>query len=137
MRYLVTIPPTFISFAVVDGPGEGNGTLADHEGWQIEEGAVVEIVPDLYKWAEGAPAPRATLCRSNTDPKHYKVFNQPTDVPDEFEPTGNNFGGVYSHQRWERYVRDSIPILLKLYQVADTDPPELVDETIRSIQRVR
>ncbi len=138
MSYVVTIPVVNYSFFVADVGGEPMPPLDDREGWEIQEGAWIEVVPNLYEWPDGTQAPQATLCQSTSNPKHYKVFNQPSDVPrDKFRETGRNFGGTYSRRGWDQFTQGGLAALLKFYEIPDTDAPEAMENAMRSIQGTR
>ena len=135
MKYVVTIPAINYSFFVADVRGDSMPPLDDREGWKIEEGAWIELAPNLYEWPDGTEAPQTTLCQSLSDPKHYKVFNQPSDVPsNEFEPTKWNYGGTYSRRDWDQFTQKGLAALLKFHEIPDTDPPGAMEEAMRSIR---
>ncbi len=138
MTHVVTIPAINTSFFVADVPGESLPPLKGQPGWEIEEGAWIEVVPNLGEWPQGTEAPQTTLCRSLSNPQHYKVFNRPADAdPTEFRATGMNFGGPYSRRGWDRFTREGLVALLKFYEIPDTDPPGAMDEAMRLIREAR
>jgi hypothetical protein len=76
----------------------------DRAGLDVEEGAWIDIPPNVHAWPPGVEAPEQVLCRSSHDPKHYKLFKYREEVDgDEWEPVGL-FGGTFSKESWSRFA---------------------------------
>jgi hypothetical protein len=130
MGYAVKIPIMYTIFFMEDRPEE-------REDMEIEEGARVEVPPNLYRRPDGSEAPEVLLCRSTTDPKHYRVFHDRKDVdPSEFTPTGMTYGGFYTRPMWERFS-EAWPEFKSFYTLPDTDPPGAMEEAMRLIRGAR
>ncbi len=132
----VTIPEMRSTFFAANFSRESFRESMDWADWPIVDDVSVEVPENLYFWPEGQDAPGpATLCRSVSDPEHYKVFKRPSDIPqDEFTPTGTAYGGTLSELQWERFV-ERLPGIIDFYRIPDTDPPGVMDEVIQSMQR--
>jgi hypothetical protein len=132
MMYAVTIEPLHMTIFLAERPEAGP--------WKIEEDVDLENIPDdLDIWPEGEKRPEQVLCRSTSDGKnHYKVFKYSRDIDrSKFEPTGNNFLGVYySKTDWDR-LRKIVLSELAIQAIPDDDPPELMDEAIRNLREAR
>lgn len=127
--YAVTVEPLSAIFFMEERP----------EGiqWEIQEGVDLDNPPNLWLWPDGEPAPEGVLCRSTSDPKRYKVFKYRREIdPGEFQPTGKNFGGIYSKAAWERFQKFLLAELA-IRAIPDDDPPGAMDEAIRSIREAR
>jgi hypothetical protein len=89
--------------------------------WTVAEGVEIDVPVNFDLWPEEAPQPDQTLCRSTTNPNHYKVFKYSSDIDrSEFEPTGKGWGGIYSKRSFERLVT-KLPILADRRDVPDDD----------------
>jgi hypothetical protein len=76
----------------------------DIQGLDVEEGAWIDIPPNVHAWPQGVEAPEQILCRSGSDPRHYKLFKYRDEVDgDEWEPAGL-FGGTFSKESWTRFA---------------------------------
>ncbi len=114
MIYAVTVEPLNSIFFLAEAP-EG-------DGWDVQEGVSLDIPSNYDAWPEGAECPEQVLCTSTSDPKHYKLFKYAKDIDrGEFRPTGRNFGGVYSHSSWERFVKH-LPATLAVLEIPDSVP---------------
>ena len=123
-------------FMVETLPSEEATSLQGPGDWAIEEGGRVEVVPDFGEWPYGTKAPQTTVCQALEDPKYYKVFNRPSDVPlDQFQVTGLNWGGFHSRKGWDRYVGQGLAAMLEFSKIPDTDPPGAMEEVMRAIRR--
>jgi hypothetical protein len=130
MHGAVTIPEMYTTFFLGELP-------ENREGLKVDEGAWVEIPEDLSLWPEGTVAPQQTLCRSTTDPKIYKVFKYDSQIDRSmFMPTGTTYGGVYTREMWERFVRD-LPDIKAFHAIKGNDRPGAMDEVLRSIREAR
>jgi hypothetical protein len=90
----------------------------DAPGLEIE-GGWIDIPPNVNAWPEGADRPEQVLCRSVSDPLHYKVFKYRRELdPAEFREIGMNFGGTFSKSSWERFAK-SLPSLMALHAIPD------------------
>jgi hypothetical protein len=119
--YAVTIEP-LNSIFFLSGRPEGN------EG-EIQEDVDLDIPCNLYLGSDGADCSEQVLCRSVANEKHYKVFKNRKDIdPAQFQPTGKNFGGVYSRITWERFLK-ILPGALAIQAIPDDDPPGAIVET--------
>jgi hypothetical protein len=126
----VKIPGMHAIFFLMELPEE-------REGLDVEEGAWVEIPSNIGLWSEGADDPRQTLCRSTSDPLHYKLFRGDRGInPAEFEPTGMSFGGTLSSSAWRRFA-EGVPAIKAFHAIPDTEPPGAMDEILRSIRGAR
>jgi hypothetical protein len=127
--YAVTIEPLNAIFFVTERPEGDHG--------KIDEGVALDLPSNLYLWPEGEDRPQQVLCRSTSVDKYYKVFKYSRDIdPGEFQPTGKNFGGVFSRTSWERFLK-VLPGALAIQAIPDDDPPAAMDEAIRNIRGVR
>lgn len=91
------------------------------EGLEIEEGAWIDIPPNVHAWPPGIRAPEQILCRSRDDPEHYKLFKYRDEVDgDEWEETGLNFGGTFSRRSWGRFAA-SLPSVRALHAIPDEE----------------
>jgi hypothetical protein len=108
------------------------------DDWEIEEGAWVEVGPDVEDDPTGPDRPASwTLAISKDDPKHYRLFKYPEGVESAgFEPTGRSYGGVYSRSMWER-LAEAIPWMRSFEAIGGNDPPGAMDEALRSIREAR
>jgi hypothetical protein len=110
----------------------------ESDDWDVEPGAWIEIPADIADDPIGIddPPPRTlAVCRSN--PKHYRLFKDPDEVERAgFEPTGMNFGGVYSPSQWSRFVK-IIPSLIAFEAIGDNDRPGAMDDAMRYIREAR
>jgi hypothetical protein len=111
MMYAVKAPPLDSVYFVADRPEDAPGLV-------IEEGAWIDIPPNVHAWLPGIEAPEQVLCQSRDDPKHYKLFKYRDEVDgDEWEEVGL-FGGTFSKESWERFAR-RLDSLRALHAVAD------------------
>ncbi len=128
MGYAVKIPLMYAIFFMEDRPEE-------QEDMEIEEGAWAEVPPNLYRRPDRSKAPEVLLCRSTTDPKHYRVFHDRNEIdPSGFTPTGMTYGGLYTRSMWERFS-GAWPEIKPFYTHPDTDPPGAFEEAMRYIRR--
>lgn len=135
MNYVVTIPAIETLFLVGDVPGETRPSLEGPTDWTIETDGWVEVAVNFSEWLSGA-APEMAVGRSLADPKRYKVFTRPQDVPqDQYQTTDWSWGGAYTRDRWEHFAHSGLPALLDLDQIPDNDPPGAMDEVMRRLRR--
>lgn len=138
MKYVVTIPAVNYLYLVGDLPGESSPPLQGEKGWKVQEGGSVEVAANFGESPDGADAPWTTVCQSLSDPKHYKVFNHPSEAPSgEYRTTEWNWGGAYPRKDWDRFVREGLPALMHFHEIPDTDPPGAMDEAMRAIRGAR
>ena len=89
--------------------------------WTVQEGVEIDVPVNFDVWPEEAPPPDQTLCRSTTNPNHYKVFKYASDIDrSEFEPTGKGWSGIYSRKSFERLVKE-LPMLADLRNTPDEE----------------
>ena len=99
MSVAVKTPPLKAVYFVTERPD-------DVLGLEIEDGAWIDIPPNLHAWPEGVGRPEQVLCQSVTDPLHYKIFKYRMEIdPAEFREIGMHFGGTFSKSSWERFAR--------------------------------
>ena len=92
----------FVCFIADECPSEREGLI-------VEEGAWIDVAPNISLWPEGARRPEQVLCQSVSDLKHYKLFKYRNEIPQDYCETGLNFGGTFSKVTWEKFderVRD-------------------------------
>jgi hypothetical protein len=125
----VTIEPLNTTYFVTGSP--------PGKDWAIQEDVDLDLACNFHLWPLGEDRPEVVLCSSTSDPKHYKVFNHSREIdPAEFQPTGKNFGGVYSRTSWQRFLK-MLPADLAIQAIPDDDPPGAMDEAIRGIREAR
>lgn len=131
MRCVVKVPGLDTIYSLMEVP-------AGRDGLVIEEGAWIEVPPDIVDWPDGADRPPSpTLGVSRSDPGHYRLFKRPEEVEAAgFEPTGKSFGGHYSPSQWERLVR-RIPSMRAFEAIKGNDRPGAMDEALRYIREAR
>jgi hypothetical protein len=116
----VTVPPLNTTFFLAERPAEGP--------YDVEEGVELDAAFNLYDGPRGDERAHPTLCRSVSNPKHYKVFKSPREVdPGAFRPTGTNFGGFFSRNTWQRF-QEQLPVALADLPIPDGDAPHALAE---------
>ncbi len=127
MLYAVTIEPLRAIYFLDTKPEENR--------WKVQEGVELDIPFNYDTWPDGEESPEQILCTSVENPLHYKLFKYRRDInPAEFQPTGKNFGGIYSRSTWARLTR-SLAASTAVEDVPDTEPPGATDEAIALINR--
>jgi hypothetical protein len=127
--YAVTIEPLNAIVFLAVPPGDGP--------WSVVEGVELDLPSNYDARPEGAPPPEQLVCRSASDPKVFKVFNDSRDVPPaEFHSTGKTFGGFFSERTWRRF-REKLAGHMKFLEIPDDDPPGAFDEAMRLIREAR
>lgn len=128
MLYAVTVEPLNSIFFFAERPEEGP--------WTIEEDVKLDIPSNYAEWPEGSERPSQILCTSTTDPKYYTLFKYQKDIdPEEFRPTGKNFGGVFSKSSWERFVKSLMAAMPTLMIDDNDEPPGATEATISALKR--
>ena len=95
--HAVTVEPLHSMFFVAGAPGAN--------GWSVEEDVEIEIANNIGLWSDGAPLPDQVLCRSLRSRNVFKIYKYEREVDlAEYEPTGLEFGGVFSRASWERFA---------------------------------
>lgn len=116
MSYAVKTPPLRSIYFLMDLP-------EDREGLEIEDGAWVDIPPNVHAWPPGTNAPEQVLCRLRQDPKHYKLFKYRDEIDGaDWEDTGMNLGGTFSASSWGRFAR-GLGSLKALHAIPDAEGP--------------
>jgi hypothetical protein len=127
MMYAVTVEILNAVFFLSEPPGEGP--------WSVEEGILLDIPSNFGSWPEGSERPETILCTSTSDPKYYTLFKYRKDIdPEEFRPTGRNFGGIFCKPSWERFAKTllaSMPFL----EIGDDEPLGATEAAISMIKR--
>jgi hypothetical protein len=93
------------------------------ENVEVVENVEIDIPPDLYNWPEGTDRPENALGEARDDPKRFKLFKYQKEMDHtEYHPTGINFGGLYSKERWDEFSK-SLPALLQFFAMPDDPVP--------------
>ena len=124
MLYAVTIEPLAVVLFTDEPPEGGN--------WDVEEGVSLDLPFNYAAWPEGSERPRQILCRLKSDPKYYKVFRYPREIPPEYEPTGKSFGGFLPGPAWPEFAR-ALSGAVASRATADDEPPGATDEALRAL----
>src|ERR1017187_7447002 len=127
MLYAVTIEPLNAIFFLAE--------RLDADPWEVQEGVEIDIPPNYVTCSDSREHPEQILCRSVSDPNHYKIFKNKKDIdPSKFQPTGKHFGGMYSKLPWAQFMKN-LPGSLEFQDFPDTEPPGATDEAIDLILR--
>ena len=124
--YAVTIEPLNSVVFLAEHPGEGP--------WEIQEDVGIDVPANYALRPEGAAPPDSVLAVSTADPRLYKVFRYRREAaPAGYQPTGKNFGGVFSRPAWEHFVTSLLEALAN--QAGDEDePPGATDAALRALK---
>jgi hypothetical protein len=127
MLYALTIEPLNTICFLSERP-EGNE-------WEVQEGVSLDITFNfnIGPWdPEGAGH---ILCVSTLDPRYYKLFKNKRDIdPDQFQPMGRQFGGLFSKPSWERFAKHVTPTLTAL-DVSVEEPPGATEAAVAATRR--
>jgi hypothetical protein len=136
MRCVVRIPWMYTILALAEAPG-GRDDL-EREGLEIEEGAWVEVPPDVADWpTDYDRLAERTLGRCRAEPRHYKLFRHPDEADRAgFDSTGMVFGGVYTPAMWRRFA-EALPEIKAFHEIPDDDPPGAYEEALRYLREAR
>jgi hypothetical protein len=136
MQCVAKIPWMYSIISLSEIP-EGRDAL-EREGLEIEEGAWVEVPPDIIHWpTDYEHLAERTLGRSQADPKHYKMFKNLEEAERSgFEPTGMSYGGAYTPAMWERFTT-AIPAMKAFHAIPDDDDPGAGDLALSYLRRAR
>jgi hypothetical protein len=126
MLYAVTIEPLNGTYFVFGRPEACE--------WEVQEGVELEITPIFGTWTPDLGPLRETLCVSNSDPKHFRVFKNSRDIaPLGYRPTGRRFGGLFPKTKWERFAKEASSSQI-LQTLGDDEPATAAEEAVSAVK---